>query len=1003
MTLQSRQPLNRDPSLPPEDANGYDPSNRSSADASQTSSDDLQSPEVKHSATNSTPTLNTPVTRSSPLRWFYQLPIQRKMFLALLASQLLSIVGLVSVGSWLLLREGQTQSASKAKSELSILEAEYDDRTNQMQTTLRLRAEDNLVVAIAKEYDSTGSASPDDLERLRNVLRRSARTQKIEYLTLVDSKHEVIANANANRTGDRFDPDRLVERVLDSSEELAASAIVPWSELKAEAPPLPKGLSNQDALIEYVLVPVKDAAGQNVVGVLIAGALANSNVEPMSATIESFGQGYSGIYRYPSTGKAVLAASAAQKPGDPSTGQATELELNRPLLDSAILSAATKANGQVVTASTTENNHSYTLAAKALLNNDQKPVGVLVRATLEDGLSKLLHDSFLLQLLVGALVLVGSTALALRLARSIMRPVEELRRVQLGFAAGDRQVRARVFAEDEVGELAASFNELADGVVLSESMLKDQNQVQERAVEGERKLNRVITRMRSSLNRQDILNSTVQDIRVAMDVDRILVYMFDENWHGTIIAESVIQRFSSALGRTIIDPCFATDYINKYRQGRVQVTNNIYKAGLTACHLDQLEPLEVKANLVVPILEKSELIGLLIAHQCSAPRFWHPEEINFLRQMGFHLGYALEQADLYGQKEAARLQAESLSEEQRLQRESLQQQLLVLLTSIEGVSHGDLTVRAEVTSEEIGTVADFFNAIVENLREIVTNVKRSAVQVSTSLGDNEGAVNRLADEALQQANRTTEMLGSVEQMTRSIQDVAESAHKTAQVAQAASATAESGGVAMDLTVQHILSLRQTIGETAKKVKRLGESSQQIAKVVSLINQIALQTNLLAINAGIEAARAGEQGQGFGVVAEEIGELAARSSTATQEIEKIVENIQRETSHVVDAMEQSTTQVVEGTHLVESAKKSLNQILEVSYQIDQLVQSISQATVSQSDTSGAVSRLMQEVSQMSERTSKSSRQVSEAMRQTVEVAQELRASVEMFEVDHEAKF
>jgi twitching motility protein PilJ len=1003
MTLHSRQPLDRDSFPMSEGTNEADP-NRSSADASQASSYDLQYRGVKYSVTNSAPTRNTPITRSSRIRWFYQLPIQRKMFLALLASQLLSIVGLVGVGSWLLLRDGQTQSASKAKSELAVLEAEYAERTNQMQTTLRLRAEDNLVVTLAKEYNSTGSISSDDLEQLRNVLRRSARTQKIEYLTLVSPKHEVIANANANRTGDRFDPDGLVDRVVDSSEELETSAIASWAELKAESPPLPKGFANQDALIEYVMVPVKDPSNQNVIGVLIAGAIANSGLgEPVSSTIESFGQGYSGVYQYPSTGKPVLAVSAAQKPGNPATGQASERELNQPLFDPAILLTAAKANGQVVTAPASDNNHAYTLAARALLNSEQKPVGILVRATLEDGLNKLLYDSFLLQLLVGALALVGSTALALRLARSIVHPVEELRRVHLGFAAGDRQVRARIFAEDEVGELASSFNELADGVVLSESMLKDQNQVQERVTDSERKLNRVITRMRSSLNRQDVLNTAVQDIRVALEVDRILVYMFNKDWHGTVIAESVDQRFPTALGKTIIDPCFATDYVNKYRQGRTQATNNIRKAGLTSCHLDQLEPLEVKANLVVPILEKSELIGLLIAHQCAAPRFWQPEEISFLRQMGIHLGFALEQADLYGQKETAQLQAERLSDEQREQKEALQQQLLILLSSVEGVSHGDLTVRAEVTSEEIGTVADFFNAIVESLREIVTNVKRSAMQVSASLGDNEGAVNRLADEALQQANRTTEMLGSVERMTRSIQDVADSAHKTAQVVQTASATAASGGAAMDLTVQHILSLRQTIGETAKKVKRLGESSQQIAKVVSMINQIALQTNLLAINAGIEAARAGEQGQGFGVVAEEIGELAARSSAATQEIEKIVENIQRETSHVVDAMEQSTTQVVEGTHLVESAKKSLNQILEVSNQIDQLVQSISHATVSQSDTSGAVSRLMQEVSQMSERTSDSSRQVSEAIRQTVGIAQELRDSVEMFEVDHKAKF
>jgi methyl-accepting chemotaxis protein len=191
-----------------------------------------------------------------------------------------------------------------------------------------------------------------------------------------------------------------------------------------------------------------------------------------------------------------------------------------------------------------------------------------------------------------------------------------------------------------------------------------------------------------------------------------------------------------------------------------------------------------------------------------------------------------------------------------------------------------------------------------------------------------------------------------------------------------------------------------VAETAKKVKRLGESSQQISKVVSLINQIALQTNLLAINAGIEAARAGEEGQGFAVVAEEVGELAARSAAATKEIEQIVENIQQETASVVEAMELGTTQVVEGTHLVEDAKQSLSQILEVSRQIDALVQSISSATVSQVETSQTITELMKDIAKVSERTSDSTRRVAGSLQQTVEIAQELQASVGTFKVGTE---
>ncbi|MEL7314091.1 MAG: GAF domain-containing protein [Cyanobacteria bacterium J06559_3] len=489
-------------------------------------------------------------------------------------------------------------------------------------------------------------------------------------------------------------------------------------------------------------------------------------------------------------------------------------------------------------------------------------------------------------------------------------------------------------------------------------------------------------------------------IRQNIDADRVIIYRFDETWKGTVTHESVDSEWPRALNAEIHDPCFEKDYVNKYQQGRVQATPDISKAGLTECHLRQLEPFAVKANLVAPINRGEQLMGLLIAHQCSGPRDWQDSEIEYFTQVTTQVSSALDRSDLLIQRAAAADQAQSIASEQQQQKEALQMQLVNLLSEIEGASSGDLTVRADVTAGDIGTVADFFNSIIESLRQIVTQVKDSARQVNLSVGDNEAAIRQLADKALSQAENITDALSSVETMTQSIESVAESARQAAQVTRTAALTAETGSMAMNRTEQNILTLRETVGTTAKQVKRLGESSQQISRVVSLINQIAVQTNLLAINAGIEAARAGEEGQGFAVVAEEVGELANRSSNATQEIEKIVEAIQRETAEVVEAMEQSTTQVVEGTRSVEETKASLGQILDVSRQIDQLVQSISTATVSQVETSTSVSKLMHTVAEASKQTSDSSRHVSDALHSTVAVAQELQSSVGTFKVDAE---
>jgi twitching motility protein PilJ len=533
------------------------------------------------------------------------------------------------------------------------------------------------------------------------------------------------------------------------------------------------------------------------------------------------------------------------------------------------------------------------------------------------------------------------------------------------------------------------------GYALAQSRLM---QTQKQAVLREQQLTSLVTSIRETSDREKIFRLVTRQIKLAIESSRVIIYTFDDQWNGTVVAESVDAQWPPSLGAEITDPCFADSYVEQYKTGRVKATPDIYKAGLTPCHLAQLEPFKVRANLVAPIVVEDRLLGLLIAHECAGPRDWSALTASFMRRAATQLGYALEQADATTQKEQALAQNEQLFEE-RVQRQSLiQDQLAVLLNDVEAAADGDLTVRAEVLAGEIGTVADFFNAIVESLRQIVTEVKRSAHQVNDSLGQNELAISALASEALQQAEQTTLTLDSVGEMTVSIRQVAQQAQEAAAVARSASETALLGEEAMDLTVSNILAMRQTVGQTAKKVKRLGESSQQITKAVLLINQIAQQTNLLAINAGIEAARAGEAGQGFAAVAEEVGELATRSASATEEIERIVETIQRETNDVVEAIEQSTAQVVEGTRRVEDAKTSLNQILAGSQRMDELARMISEATGSQVETSTTVSTLMAEIAQLSTRTSASSRQVSDALKQTVAIAQNLQDQVATFVVE-----
>lgn len=340
---------------------------------------------------------------------------------------------------------------------------------------------------------------------------------------------------------------------------------------------------------------------------------------------------------------------------------------------------------------------------------------------------------------------------------------------------------------------------------------------------------------------------------------------------------------------------------------------------------------------------------------------------------------------------------EALAAERLQQKETLEQEIYQLMDELQGAVDGDLTVRASLSSLEMSTVADLFNAIIDSLKDIAVQVKDSSTQVSTSLGTNERSIQLLADQAIAEAEETRKTLGSIQQMSDSIEEVAANANQAATLADGAYQETQEGSNAMDETVNSILNLRTTVGETAKKMKRLGESSQKISQVVSLIEEIALKTNLLAINASVEASRAGEQGQGFTVVAEQVGALAEQSAAATKEIAKIVAAIQAETQEVTQAMEVGTTQVVDTSRLVESTKERLGQVLERSRSINELMKLISQSTDSQKSTSRSVTDLMQQIAKQSEARLSSSQQIAQSMQTTAQVAKKLESAVEQFKV------
>jgi methyl-accepting chemotaxis protein PixJ len=343
-------------------------------------------------------------------------------------------------------------------------------------------------------------------------------------------------------------------------------------------------------------------------------------------------------------------------------------------------------------------------------------------------------------------------------------------------------------------------------------------------------------------------------------------------------------------------------------------------------------------------------------------------------------------------------QQENVATEQGRQREELERDVMQLMEDVGDASEGDLTVRAQLSAGDVGIVADLFNSIIENLRDTAMQVKGSAGQVSMSLDVNAEGIRSLATQAIAEANSLRQTMQSVEEVSASIQTVASNAESASKLTDESYTAIQDGNEYMDKTVDSILSLRSTVGETAKKIKRLGESAQKISQTVSLIDEIALKTNLLAVNASVEAARAGELGQGFTAVAEQVGALAEQSAAATKEIALIVAAIQAETQEVVGAIETGTAQVVDSTLLVENTKQRLTLVLQKSAQINQLMRSISSSTIAQTAAASVVTSQVKSATQESEQRAKASEQMAKAIQDTAEIARSLQESVAQFKVE-----
>lgn len=342
-------------------------------------------------------------------------------------------------------------------------------------------------------------------------------------------------------------------------------------------------------------------------------------------------------------------------------------------------------------------------------------------------------------------------------------------------------------------------------------------------------------------------------------------------------------------------------------------------------------------------------------------------------------------------------QGEQAYEKKAAENEQNQNAILRLLDELADLADGDLTTEATVTEDFTGAIADSINFAIDQMRQLVTAINETAVKVAGAAQETQATAIHLADASEHQAQEIAGASAAINEMAVSIDQVSSNASESAAVAERSVAIAKKGAEIVQSTIRGMDNIREQIQETSKRIKRLGESSQEIGDIVSLINDIADQTNILSLNAAIQASMAGDAGRGFAVVADEVQRLAERSSAATKQIEALVKTIQSDTNEAVISMEQTTAEVVRGARFAQDAGVALEEIENVSKNLSDLIQNISNAARQQSSSAGHISNTMNVIQEITSQTSAGTTATARSIGKLAELANQLKNSVAGFKL------
>jgi methyl-accepting chemotaxis protein PixJ len=550
---------------------------------------------------------------------------------------------------------------------------------------------------------------------------------------------------------------------------------------------------------------------------------------------------------------------------------------------------------------------------------------------------------------IGTALIVGS--IAGFLANRIIQPLLKLTTAVNKLSQGKLDTRIKLQGQDELSVLGNQINDMAEQLDLS---MQRQTTIA--------KTSEMMARMSQARTTRELqmpFSLFLAEIRQLIKAERLIFYKFDQQWWGTVIAESVAEGLPRTLGVQFHDSCFAEEYLRKYQWGRIRAVTDIHQAKLADCHLQQLEPYGVRASLVLPVIidstnnrDSERLIGLLIAHQCSKPRVWTQSDIDYLQQIAYQLAMVLRGYIYY--------------KEENLEKANIQKDLTQVVNNLQAMSNGNLSLdlASQLGKTNNLELTKSFDAILNNLRQIIAQIKIPTKQINWQLGGNKNDLTQLREQLRQQANQLILIFAFIEQIANSIQEAAIKISSTSQNINSVVTAVELEQTNYQQAIAFMTHLENTLRDNTNKVKNLSRASHKMATIISSIRKINLRTSLLTnkLSKRISDVEDPLNDSNLGLKIEI--ESIQQSIAATQELENVASGLEQEITEVLRDYEVSETRLEQDNYLFANTGDNLEQIIKTTKNAQQNIFSLVNIINLQIQTSQKINSLKDQLNDTS---------------------------------------